>query len=95
MKRHRNRDIDSALTSKGFQRTEGGSHTHYVFYYLGKPTRVVTFLSRGTDDPGESNLHKMKKQLFFNSPNDFDLFIECPYTEEEYINNLRSKGIIA
>ena len=95
MKHHKSREIESAFITKGFHKKEGGSHIQFVFYYMGKPTLAHTLLSRGTADPGEPNLHKMKKQLFFNNPNDFDQFIECTFTEQDYIANLRNKGVIA
>ncbi len=94
MKMFKTKEIDSALTKKGFIKTSGGNHNKYIFYYNGKPTKAFTILSRGENDPGKDNLSKIKKQLFFDDQNDFSDFIDCPFTEDMYIKYLKSKGKI-
>ncbi len=96
MKMHKARDVDSALTRKGFHKKEGGSHTMYIFYNeeSSKVTSIFTLMSRGNKDPGIENLKRMKKQLYFDEDKDFDDFIDCLYTKEMYFNNLKVKGKI-
>ena len=65
MKLHKARDIDSALTKKGFQKTLAQSHWRFVFFLSDKMTQIHTKLSMGrkSNDPARDNLQKMKRDL--------------------------------
>lgn len=96
MKIHKARDINDALTKKGFQREIAQSHFRYVFIYQNKITQIRTKLSMGgsSRDPARDNLHKMKRDLHFDNYDDFSHLIECTFSQEQYINMLRQKNLL-
>lgn len=88
MKPRKVRDIDKALTKKGFEKIK----THHVLYILhvdGEPTRIRTFISNGLTEYDNSLLGKMKNQLGFNSQSDFEKLLDCPLGHEEYVEILK------
>ena len=93
---HKAREIDGALTKKGFQRTIAQSHWRFVFMYQDKMTQIHTKLSMGrsSNDPGRDNLHKMKRDLHFDSYQDFSDLIDCTYSQQQYISMLQQKHLL-
>ena len=95
MKIHKARDINDALTKKGFQREVSQSHFRYIFVYQNKITQIHTKLSMGSHgDPARDNLHKMKRDLHFDNYEDFSHLIECSFSQEQFIDMLKQKNLL-
>src|SRR6266498_4637661 len=93
------RDIERALTSKGFQKESGKKKDHHSFLYFihnGKKTNVYTFLSHGakSQDYGPQLMSKIKKQLKFQETKDAENFFDCPFTQAEYVKMLMKAKIL-
>ncbi len=87
------RDVESALCTKGFRRSNR-SHRKFVFYTCaGKKTSVWTEISHGSShrDLSESILHRMASQCRL-SCREFRRLIECPMSREEYQELLVQNG---
>ncbi len=89
-------DFEKSATKKGFIENTKGDHIFYTFTdsegkLYGKIKTRVSHGAKGGDIP-DSILPAMKKQLQFDRKEDFDKFIECTFSEEEYRNLLRNKG---
>ena len=70
-------------------------HLYYDIYYGGKVV-VTTYQSNtspGKDIP-DSILGKIKRQLRLNSSQQLHDLKNCPMSAEDYLNLLKSKGII-
>lgn len=92
MAAYKTRDLEKALLSKGFERAD----THHVMLWLhvdGKKTAVRTRISHGVKDYGDSLLGEMSKQVKLPRKK-FTNLIECPLSREDYINHLRSTGVL-
>lgn len=74
------RELESALTKKGFKREEGG--------------RLFTVLSRSQDQISKDLTKRIMKQLKFENNNLFEEFIECPMDYEKYIGYLKNRNQI-
>ncbi|WP_048046507.1 hypothetical protein [Methanosarcina mazei] len=85
------RKISSALKTKGFKEEET-HHTYFWFYYNGLRTHIKTRISHGDGEYGDGLLSAMKKQLYLNSMNDLENLIECPMSQEDYIEQLLDKN---
>ena len=88
-------NIDSALTSKGFDKQDR-KRDHY-YYYLkvdGMDVGIYTKISRGSKarEIGEPLISIMAKQLNITKKQFIDL-IACTVDYNDYLNILRSKGI--
>lgn len=92
-KRFKARDIKNGLKRKGFSEKETKHHDKYVYYVEGKKAPVYTYLSRGVNEIPFKLLKEMAKQLGLDYDEFIDL-IECPLKEEEYVEILKSKGIL-
>lgn len=90
------KDIQKALTKKGFQKKEGNRHTKYILYVNGKKTRVMTVFSRGKDkkELGDDLVRRIQKQLHLEDPQKFEDLVNCPLSYQAYIAHLQQKGII-
>jgi len=80
------REIKSSLLVKGFQQ-ESTHHEMYWLYISGKRTSIRTRISHGASEYDDKLLGLMAKQLKLRR-NEFDEFIECPLTIEEYLKLL-------
>jgi hypothetical protein len=87
----RTRDIRKALTGKGFQVIGCTHHEMLWFFAHGKKTSIRTRLSHGSNEYDDGLLGLMAKQLKLRRA-DLDRLIECPLTEEEYVNGLIQNG---
>jgi hypothetical protein len=84
------RKVDHALVKKGFAPGEGNHH----FYFLvvdGKTTGIFTKISHGHDEISDKNLGRMARQMKI-SRREFDSFIDCKLTVDDYISQLRKEG---
>lgn len=80
------RKIRSALTGKGFERSEGSNHEIYSMRIDGK-VAVSTVMSRGSShgEISKKLLSKMAKQLHMSNLQFLD-YIDCKYSYEDYYN---------
>lgn len=83
------RKIRSALTNKGFERSEGSNHEIYSMKVDGK-IAVSTIMSRGSSHSEISKklLSKMAKQLRMSNRKFLD-YLDCTYSSEEYYNYIK------
>lgn len=89
------KDVMKALLKKGFREDNGRDH-HYCFFYAnGKKTIIKTKVSRGAShsDVPDVILNKMQKQLHLPKK-EFNEYLNCTFSEEEYKNYLVSHGIV-
>ncbi|MBU0690325.1 hypothetical protein KKC97_13685 [bacterium] len=86
------KDLENALTSKGFKKVK----THHEMYWLycnGKKTHIRTRISHSEKEYGDNLLSQMAKQTKLHRSEFLDL-VECPLSEEEYLKKLIQRGII-
>jgi hypothetical protein len=88
-------DIRRSLLRKGFFSKEQAKHEYLRFYLNGKPTSVVTFLSRGSGYKTYASalLAEMAHQLHLTKQQLLDL-IDCPLSEQDYTSLLQQQGIL-
>jgi len=84
------RKVDHALRRKGFEAV-GGDHMFYVFVVDGKSSGIFTKISRGHEEITDKNLGRMARQMKMTR-RDFDAFVDCQFSQEEYVEALRSRG---
>lgn len=80
------------LVSEGFKET----NTHHEMYWLyvgNRKTSVRTRISHSESEYGDRLLNQMAKQVGLNRT-EFDDLIECPLTQDEYLQRLRTRGIV-
>lgn len=65
----------------------------YLFYYENKKTSVRTRLSPGAKEYSDDLLAQMAKQVKLDR-SQFDDIIDCPLTENGYVQHLIAKGHI-
>jgi hypothetical protein len=95
MKIRKTKDIVSVLLKKGFELKP--QIDHHEFYFLvidGKKTHIKTYFSHGKKEYNNSLLALIKKQLKFDSTDNFENFLDCPFTKENYLQMLNETGII-
>lgn len=85
------RDIEKALLAKGFQ-VEQTHHEYFWFYYNGKRTHIKTRISHGKKEYGSNLISAIKKQLKLQSKQQIEDLLNCPMSEEDYIELLLSNG---
>jgi hypothetical protein len=86
------RDIRKGLLAKGFNQTK----THHEMYWLyigDRKTSIRTRISHSESEYGDRLLNQMAKQVGLDRT-EFDDLIQCPLSKEQYIELLRSRGII-
>ena len=84
------RRIKKALLHKGFQEHQT-HHNMFWLYANGKKTSVRTRLSHNVREYGDNLLALVAKQLHIDR-NRLDDFIECPLTQEAYVDLLVQQG---
>ena len=95
MKIRKSKDIVAVLLKKGFEINP--QKNHHEFYYLtidGKKHNVYTYFSHSKKEYDKNLLSQIKKQLKFDSIENFESFLDCPFTKENYINMLIESGYI-
>ena len=88
------RDVDSALTKKGFVKTNDGDHVRYYFYdRQTKAALSQTKMSHGTLGKTISSplISQMSRQLRLTKKQFLD-FVDCPMNEAEYREILLESG---
>ncbi|MCL5105934.1 MAG: hypothetical protein M1331_00855 [Candidatus Marsarchaeota archaeon] len=84
MKLLKTQDIVKALTKKGFTIERGHKHVHFFLIIDGKQTGISTMLSHGGGEPRQQLLHQIKNQICFNDTCDFERYIDCDMSFDEY-----------
>lgn len=79
-----------SLLHKGF-RAVAAHHEMYWLYAGDKKTSIRTRLSHGEKEYGQKLLAAMRKQLKLTKV-DFDRFMDCPMTGEQYLELLITQG---
>jgi len=88
------KDVASALKKKGFKEDSARDHIFYYLYNNGKRTQVYTKISHGAKEISDVNLGKMKRQMRFRNRKDFDDYIKCNLSEDEYKRLLKEENVI-
>jgi hypothetical protein len=87
--------IDSALTTKGFDKVNK-KKDHYYYYLMvnGMDVGIFTKMSRGSKarEIGEPLIGIMAKQLRINRQQFYNL-VDCTVEHDDYLDILRSNGI--
>jgi hypothetical protein len=91
-------EVVAALRNKGFEeRPEGKNRDHDTFFFVhsGLQRAVFTRVSRGSNyrTIGDDLLGRMAKQLQLTR-GDFNLLVECPLGEAEYVEKLVARGVL-
>ncbi|WP_158798342.1 type II toxin-antitoxin system HicA family toxin [Pedobacter sp. L105] len=96
MRARKPKDIEKALLKKGFISNEESHHKYYILHYDGKKTDIYTYLSHSkrTEDYGTNLMQKIKQQLRFNNTRSAERFLDCPMTQNEYIEMLKQSNSI-
>ena len=84
------REIINSLGKKGFASSHG-DHTHLIFYCNGKKTSIRTEVSYGAKEIGDSLINAMSQQIKLEKKQFVEL-VSCPFTEEDYLKELATKG---
>ena len=87
--------VESALLSKGFQKSENDHHYFIYFTKDGKKTTAKTKTShtKKMKDIPDNLLSQMAKQCHLKKA-DFLNLIDCPLSQEQYEIILQKEGII-
>ena len=87
------RNVEQALTNKGFQKS-GGDHRYFHYYAKsGKKSRVFTKTSHGNRELSDSLLSMMAKQCRLTK-GDFLQLVDCPLDQDAYEAKLTQQGLI-
>ncbi|WP_407355107.1 hypothetical protein [Methanolobus sp. WCC5] len=76
------KDIESALSKKGFHAKPDGHHRLYVYYLEDGKIAARIFVSHGKKEYGSILLNRMKNQLHL-SKEQFNDLLKCPLTKEK------------
>ena len=87
------RDIEAALTAKGFSPGSGDHHFYVYFTLDGRKTRARTKTSHTAKmkDVPDNLLSEMAKQCKLTKPQFLDL-VDCPLTRQAYETALAARG---
>jgi predicted RNA binding protein YcfA (HicA-like mRNA interferase family) len=84
------KDLEKALAKKGFKSEEAKRHTQYFFYYQNKKTSYRVTISRGSNSVYSGDLlGYVSQQMKLSTNQQLQLFIECSFTEKDYIKHLK------
>ncbi|MGN1298228.1 MAG: type II toxin-antitoxin system HicA family toxin [Clostridia bacterium] len=88
------KDVERALSSKGFTLEKKRDHNYYFIYKDGKKTKINTKVSHGTHkDISDGLLNQMMKQMKLPKK-EFNEYMNCTFSKEEYLNFLEGHGYI-
>ena len=94
MATRKRKDVESALSQKGFVLQDDGDHRYYHFCFQGR--RVArTKVSHGTKykDLADDLLVAMAKQCRLTKSNFLDL-VDCHLTQDGYETRLKEQGLL-
>jgi hypothetical protein len=87
------RDVEAALLRKGFTARES-HHTMFHFIHDGKDVGVSTKISHGEREIGIGLVKRMRAQMRLRTNTEFQRFVECPMTKDEYEQVLCEEGVL-
>lgn len=92
-------DVRDALLKKGYKE-KGVKRGHTWFELTGVPPGkqpIRTFYSNGGHgkEISDDNLGKMKKQMKFEDKRKFNDYLDCTYSEAQYRDSLRERGLLS
>jgi len=87
------KDIEAALTKKGFVHTKSSHHHFLVLYVDGEKKSIFTRYSHGKKECGDNLIGLMACQIRLSKAQ-FNDFIDCQLSEERYLDILSAKGIL-
>ena len=87
------RDVSRVLQKKGFKIDISKDHDFYYLYNSdGKKSTIYTKISHGSDNEiHEGLLGEMRRQIGL-SKKDFNRYMDCTMSKEEYLSFLSSQG---
>ena len=85
------KEIDFALTRKGFHDEKAQHHVMYWLYVNGRKTSVRTRISHGEVEIGTGLLGRMARELRVSKA-EFLQLVSCKITGEVYRNKMVSEG---
>lgn len=89
------RDLEAALSKKGFRSEEGGKHTIYHLVVDGQETAIGAMVQRGGHGAELRDQATAFVARDLNmSKRDLLRFVECSLSEADYCDLLREKGLL-
>lgn len=87
------RDVEAAMTAKGFRQDQGDHHFFVYFTKAGKKSRARTKTSHTAKmkDIPDNLLSQMAQQCKLTKPQFLDL-VDCPMSRDQYEDALRARG---
>ena len=86
------RQVDGALTTKGFKKIDNDHH-FYFLYHNGKKTTVRTKISHGEREISDTNCGNMARQMQITTTQ-FKQFVDCKIEGKEYVDILIKNGVL-
>ncbi len=86
--------VRAALVLKGFRRSNSKDEM-YHFYVDGKKSAVWTKISHGEREIHDGLLATMSRKQLKISRGQFDQLVECPLSQEAYLELLRTQGVVS
>ena len=90
MATRRTRDLEAALTTKGFHQ-DNNHHEMYRLYVGGRKTSVRTYISHGKSEYGDNLLGQIARQVKLRRA-ELDDLVDCPLDGEAYAALLIQRG---
>lgn len=86
-------EVKGALTKKGFELSKNNSNNHiwYEFTHNGKFVSRTKF-SHSHSEIGDSLIGQISKQLKMDNKKQFLEFVDCTFSQEDYIKLLKKKN---
>jgi predicted RNA binding protein YcfA (HicA-like mRNA interferase family) len=87
------RDVQSALSRKGFVEYSKRDHRYYFLHYNGKKTSIYTKISHTSSDINSNLISKMARQVRLKSE-EFDSLVDCGLDRDGYLTILIKNKIL-
>jgi hypothetical protein len=91
--------INKSLILKGFKSVKSKNRNPHQFYYYIKPDgsiashiRTYNSVHSNQDYVADNTIKDMSRQLKFKTKQDFESFVECTISKEEYYQHLVDTG---
>jgi len=92
------RTLIRAAKLKGFieRYPPASKHEMYTFMHAGVEVgSVILTLSRSHRELSQAMISTLRKELHFDSKKQFESYVTCSFTQQEYETLLRGKGLLA
>jgi predicted RNA binding protein YcfA (HicA-like mRNA interferase family) len=86
-------NLKKALKKKGFKE-DNSRHLKYTLYYEGKKTSIITVISHSHKEISAPLVKRIMAQLKFDNREQFNKYVECSMSEEQYVQMLKDKKVI-